>query len=206
MNNTKVELSKYILVLMVCLWLMSCQQKTATPKEYVAWVEDEGNGLSVGKEFDDIAYAVLYKPANYIVAKEFLNGGIKQPQIAERIKALGDMQYMTLRITSLKASELLRAGITNENEYYERLEYFMNDIQQDIYLVEDKDTLPCVLNHFERTYGLAPFNNFVLGFHKSNNKQVDKLFVYDDQLFGTGKVMIGIKASDINQAPQLKLN
>ncbi len=184
----------------------SCAKKTASPQEYISWVEDEDNGLSVGKSFDDISYTVLYKPVSYVVAKEFINGGIKQEGIAKRIKDLGDMQYVTLRIKSLKANELMRAGIKDESEYYQRLEYFMSDIQNDIYLIEDQDTLPCILNHFERTYGIAPYNNFVLGFGKTMHKNADKIFVFEDKLFGTGKVMLRIEAKDIDGVPQLKLN
>lgn len=190
----------------VAFCLFACGKKAVTPVEYVNWVEDNGNGLSVKKEFDDISYHVLYKPVNYIAAKELVNKGISMNEIPQRIKDLGDMQYVTLRITSLKANELLRAGIRDENEYYQRLEYFMGDIQNDIYLVEGKDTLPCMMNHYERNYGLAPYNNFVLAFGKSKDAKADKIFVYDDKILGTGKVMLKVGSSDIHAAPDINWN
>lgn len=202
MNYIKVELSKLYWIILICFFV-SCGKRNLAPDEFVRWVEDAGNGLTVSKEFDNAAFQIIYKPTDYIVAKELLNGGIKKDEIPERLKDLDGMQYFTLRIKSTESNELLSAEASRENEYYERLEYFMDNVQNDLWLVEDKDTIPCALSHYERNYGLAPYNNFVIAFAKNNDKPNDKIFIYNDRILGTGKVMFKIKAEDINNIPTI---
>jgi len=196
--------SKVVLLAIVSLILVACGQKQLPAGEYAAWVENAGHGLSQEKEFDGIQYQVLYKPVDYVLAKELSSGALQPANVEARRKELGNLQYLTLRIKSKESNELMSAGISNENEYYQRLEYFMGGIQDDIYLVEEKDTIPCTLCHFERNYGLAPYNNFVLAFAPGTHKEADKIFVYDDKLLGTGKVMLKFSSADIAGAPKLK--
>ncbi|MBS1635848.1 MAG: hypothetical protein JST26_07975 [Bacteroidetes bacterium] len=190
------------------LVLVGCQRASLSPAEYMAWVEDKDNGMIANKDLDDFEYSLLYKPLDYVLAKEESSGILKKEQIEQRRNELGAMQYFTLKITAKNAKELLRAGITSEDQYYQRLEYFMSYMQNDTYLIEGKDTLPCLLFHFERNYGLAPYNTFVLGYAGSKEKQItnDKVFVYDDKILGTGKVMMTVQAKDIEKAPNIIWN
>ncbi|MBA4241928.1 MAG: hypothetical protein C0448_14475 [Sphingobacteriaceae bacterium] len=185
---------------------MSCEKTKLSPNDYVNWVEDNDNGLNVSKDFKGISFHVLYKPVNYIVAKEFLNGGVKKNETGKRITELGNMQYVTLRINVSNSNEVLGANLKSQNEYYERLEYYMNNIQDDLMLIEDKDTLPCLLSHFERNYGLAPYNDIVLAFGESINKSADKLIVFNDRVFGTGPVMLKINNKNLKNAPSVSWN
>jgi hypothetical protein len=201
-----VKLSKIVFCIGLFFVINSCNKKPLNQTDYIAWVEDEDNGLSIGKSFEDIDYQILFKPVNYILAKELVNGGIKKATIESRKKELGEMLYFTLRITSKHSNELLNANIKNENEYYQRLEYFMSYMQDDIYLVEGKDTISCSLYHYERNYGLAPYNNFVIGFNKLNAEIQDKIFIYEDKVLGTGKIIFKIKKEDIENVPEINWN
>jgi hypothetical protein len=202
MKCTKVVLSRFSWIIVV-LFFVACGKKSLSPKYYVDWVENENNGLSLSKEFNDVDFQILYKPINYIVAKEYLNGNLKKENISKRLLELGNMQYFTLRIKSKSSNELLNANISNENEYYQRLEYFMGPMQDDIKLIENNDTIPCAIHHFERSYGLAPYNNFVIAFASSKINNSDKYFVFEDKILGTGTVTFKIKQQDINNIPNL---
>lgn len=205
MKHIKVGLNSFKWMVLVG-FLTSCGVKSLKPEEYVKWVENADNGLSLTKEFDDVTFQVLYKPVNYIVAKEFLNGGIKKEEVDKRIKELGSMDYYTLRIKSNSSNELLSANIGNESEYYQRLEYFMGPMQDDINLINANDTIPCALFHFERSYGLAPYNNFVVGFAGQKKIDDDQTFVFEDKILGTGKVMFKIKSEDRKNIPNIIWN
>ena len=205
MKCIKVVANKLKLLVLIVI-LTACGKQKLSPEYYVAWVENKKNGLSISKEFNDVNFQILYKPANYIVAKEFLNGGIKKEEVQKRLKELGDMQYFTLRIKSNKSNELLSADIANENEYYQRLEYFMGPMQDDIKLIDGVDTIPCAIHHFERSYGIAPYNNFIIAFTQTKNKENDKTFVFEDKILGTGTVMFKVKSEDINNIPNIVWN
>lgn len=201
--HIKVRLNRVVLCIGLFFVFNSCGKKQLNPTEYIAWVEDEGNGLSVTKNLDNINYRLLYKPIDYIVAKELINNAIKKNEIESRKKELGNMNYFTLRIESKTSEELMRVNIKSEDEYYHRLEYFMGYMQDDIYLVDGTDTINPSLFHFERNYGLAPFNDFVLGFNKSNKDAQDLYFIYNDQVLGTGKISIKINKEDISDIPNI---
>jgi hypothetical protein len=95
-----------------------------------------------------------------------------------------------------------------EGDYFQRLEYLTSNVQNDISLIEGTDTIPCGLCHYERNYGLSPYANIVLGFKKASgkNEKQDRIFVYDDQIWGVGKIMLKISNSDIDNVPFMKLN
>jgi len=205
MRNTRVVQNKWWMI-GASLILAACQPSTLDEKAYVQWVEGDKSHLSAVKELDDISYTLFYKPLDYMVAKERLNGAITKDQIDARRKECGQMQYYTLKIKAKGSNELLGANAGSEQEYYGRLEYFMSAMSSDLSLIDGKDTLPCLLYHYERNYGLAPYSSFVLGFDQGKAPAEDKVLVYDDHVLGSGKVMIKIKAEDIKQVPAIRWN
>jgi hypothetical protein len=190
--------------------MMSCSPKKELGlDEYAMWIENTDNGLSIKKEIADFEFRLIYKPIDYVIAYEYKKGGLQKDSIVKRKEHLKNYQYYTLKIKSTTDNELMRAGIQSDNEYYERLEYFTSNMQDDMVLVDGKDTLPCVLYHFERNYGVSPYNTMVMAFEdkvKQNEKTNDKLFIYDDKILGTGKIAIKINGTDIDNSPALKLN
>ncbi|MCW3071741.1 MAG: hypothetical protein JWO44_1631 [Bacteroidetes bacterium] len=173
---------------------------------YKQWVEKTANGLVSAKEVGDFEFAVMYKPIDYIVSMETAGKNIAADSIRKRMNELKGFQYYTLRIKSLKDNEFLRTGLHADNEYYERLEYFVSNAQSDIILVEGTDTIPCGMYHFERNYGISPYNNIILSFpeHDSLNAK-DKIFIYDDKILGTGKVALRLSADELKELPKLDI-
>jgi hypothetical protein len=194
-------------VLIICM-LTSCKKKELECNEFIRWIENEDNGLRVTKKIDDYNFTLQYKPFEYIFLLE--NKSLK-PSLVDfnaRKNEMGGMQYYTLRISSESTRELMNVGNQQETDYYGKLEYFTSFMNDDICLVQNGDTLPCLLFHFERNYGLSPNNDFVLGF-ESGAKQVEggeRTIIYNDQVLGTGKVKFSISNQDINYAPKLHFN
>lgn len=90
-----------------------------------------------------------------------------------------------LRISSNKYNDLLKSF--TENELTEKLNYLNSKIQLDFKIIHGKDTLPCVMAHFERNYGVAPYLSIQIAFENSislNNQ--DYSILYDDHLFNNG--------------------
>jgi len=187
-------------------------------KEYVTRVEDAENGIKANKTIGNFTYSVLYKPYEYLALLELKKDSLTQQKIKEKTKEYDGYQYFTFRITSEKQTdELLKVNLKSENEYYARLEYFSFNMQNDIKLIEGTDTLNCVLFHFERIYGLAPYATFILGFpltetegriqdEKKEMIYTDKTILYTDKVFGGGNVYITIKAENLNSVPELVIN
>jgi hypothetical protein len=183
-----------LIILLALLTLCSCGKKELEPKAYIAWVENESNGLKISKKLGEYNFTLQYQPSDYFNAKH---------GISEEVKSEKDsMQYYTMRIFSEGKGDVLRYGVSDQ-EYQDRIQYFSYEFSKDITLIDGKDTLPCILYHFERSYDMAPFNTLVLGFEDRQSKQ-DKVFSFDDKVLGTGKINLIIQSEDIQRIPLLK--
>ena len=101
--------------------------------------------------------------------------------------------------------EFIRYGNPSAEEYSHRINYCSFQMQKDIFLVEGDDTLACGLFHFERTYDIAPYATFLLGFPLKKEKQnKDKVLVFNDRLFNKGTMRFVFKNEDIKKTPLLK--
>jgi hypothetical protein len=183
------------------------------PVEYVQWIENTDNGLLVKKVLNKYTFELQYKSLDYVVLKDNFGKIFTGKEIKESESEIEDMQYFTFRISDEKGGDLLRDDITAVDQFSSRLAYFSNGMQKDMKLIENDDTLSCLLFHFERTYGVDPRSTFVLGFPlgKKDGKggapaEADKVFLFDDHELGVGSVYITVTASKINEVPFLKLN
>lgn len=192
--------NKWMIPVMLVLFISSCVKKKLPASEYVNYIESEKNGLNVSKTIGDICYRVQYKPQDYILLKEN-----KSDQSIVKKQDLKDMQYYTLQYALKEKNEdILKAHLNNSNEYYARSNYFSFDLQQDIYLVEGKDTLPCRLFNYVNSYGLSPKADFVLAFDKTaNTAKEDKTIVIEDKVYGGGVIKLKIEKENIKDIPEL---
>ena len=197
-------MQKNILTILSILLLSSCFREALPPAEYKSWVENKENGLWVAKELGDFEFSILYKPTDYVALLELNPDSVEEQKIENSKKELGDMQYFTLKIKASQGNDLLKTRVESEMQYFERLNYLSTFMQDDIKLIEAGDTLPCKLFHMERNYGLAPYNNFVLGFAATKNEN-DKQVEINDKVFGVGKVILKVSKEDVDNIPQLKL-
>lgn len=191
------------IALMSLLLLCGCKQEHLSPKEFVRWVRDEANGLVVTKELEPYSFSLQYTPVEYSVLLEQGADHINKQEIATKKKERENMQYYTLRLRSADNREILSDAAGSEQA--SRLEYFMGPAQDDIVLIEGRDTLMSSLYHFERSYGLDNGNAIVLGFEKTPGfASTDKELIYNDRVLGTGPVHLTISHTAIQQIPPIR--
>lgn len=176
-----------------------------SPRAYVAWVEDKNNGLKVEKTIEEFTYTLQYKPLEYVALMELKKDAVGGLELNKKIEEYDGLQYYTFRISTESRMELLKKNLKETNEYYGRIQYFSFDMQKDLKLIEGKDTLNCVLFHFERVYGLAPYATFVLGFPLTDGIN-DKTLFYDEQVFGSGKIYLTIQSKNCKKTPSVITN
>jgi hypothetical protein len=187
------------------LLVISCKQKMLLPHEYVQWMSNESNGVKVKKKIGDFEFSLQYKTPEYVILQQYKSDTIKSETVNKEKKELDGMQYYTFQVKSEDGKDILQTGISDESEYSSRLEYFLSDAQDDMSLVENGDTIPCTLYHFERNYNLGPLSTIVLGFEKTKTfSSADKTFIYNDQVLGTGPVQLTIQEKDIQQIPPIR--
>lgn len=205
-NDIKVANKLFTYCFAIFLFISNgCAKKALEPKGYIDWIENPSNGLRVSKTIGTYTFRLLYQPHDYMALRRLKNQQVIPDSIKSINAQLGNLQYYILRVQAKNGEELMREGIRDDMEYYQRMEYFTGPMQDDVSLVDGKDTLACVLFHFERNYGLAPYNDFLLGFESGSNASTnsDKTLLYDDDVLGTGPIHLTISGEDIKNIPTL---
>lgn len=181
------------LAIMFCILLASCS-RTLEREEYVRWVEDYTNGLHIQKAAAGFVFDLQYLPAAY---RSLLNSPSGTPTSAEQ-----GMQYYTLKI-DLKDSpgDIISYHVRDISEKQQRLYYFSYLFQNDLYLEEAGEKIPCVLFHFEQS-DLQTSRTFVLGFETSGETLEESSLVIDSQQFDSLPIKIKVSKQNI---PVLKL-
>ncbi len=173
-----------------------------SPRQYMQWVADKSNGLNVEKRINEFTYGLQYKPLEYVALLDLKKDEISKSELKKKMEEYEGLQYYTFTISTDSQQELLKKNLSETNEYYGRIHYFSFDMQNDLKLIDGKDTLDCELFHFERVYGVAPYARFVLGFPLASGNQ-DKTLFYDEKIFGAGKLYLTIQAKNNNQLPEV---
>lgn len=207
-STGKMKTLNFISAIMCVVLFCSCTKKELAPKEYLKWYSNEENKVWSKKQVGGYDFAALYRSHEFIYLLE-KDGKFEKSDFNERNKKLGNMQYYLLRIKGSDENELMAQDNAQEEDYFLKLEYFTGPMQDDISLVEGNDTLPCLLFHYERNYGISPNNNFLLGFEKGNDPiflNTDKTLVLNDRALGTGPVSLRISAEGIKEIPALTNN
>ena len=142
--------------------LYACDSPTLNKKDYLAYISNPENGLVQNQSVEEILFSLRYIPFDYL--KLLGNAGSGSTR-----------NYFQLEM-SFKGQDLM--SVVQADEYYQLLNYFETQLQKDIYLINKKDTLSCLISHLQRDYGLGNKTIVVLEFEESPMKS-DKEVLFD---------------------------
>lgn len=197
---------KICLSIFLILSLRLCTTGSLSPRDYRAFVTNPDNGLIKTKHIGDVDYIVTYKPHELIAVIEndaHIDSGLYAGTMGE----ISGLQYYNFKLKiNDKTKDILKANVASVNDYYGRVEYFTSLMQDDIWLIQGTDTLPCRIFHYERNYSAAPYSDFSLAFDGAgNNVNTDRTIVFNDHVFNNGLIKLTISGSDIKKIPALKI-
>lgn len=207
MLTQSMQAIKIILILIIILNLFSCGKESMLPSDYVEWVNNIDNGLLKEKTISPLNVELLYKPIPYIISNEKRSNKIPKKEYEARVNKLKGLQYYTLKLSIVGGeTDVTNFEVSEISQQQDRLSYLSFAMKNDIRLIEEGDTLPCVLYHFERSYDVVPSRTFVLAFdQRPEYKKSNKTLVLDLSYFKTGPIKINFKTSDLERIPNLKL-
>ena len=197
----------YILILfMVCS--IGCGGKKVLDKPgFEKWMKNNKNGLVKEKIINRLKYKVCFQPIDWLMLKSDKQL-VMNDQVSKIKKDYESVLTFTIDITDTSESySMLRYELGHENEYYDRINYYSNIIQNDLYLVDGTDTLPCMFTHMEQTYNVSPINTITVEFVRKDKtkKYNDTWLVYNDRVFNSGILKFFFKKEDLNNIPELKI-
>jgi hypothetical protein len=195
--------SAVILYLLIVLMLGACHKSVLPPAEYVEWLKNEANGLHVKKSIGKYEFDLQYKTPEYLVLSTNSTNPTSKAEMENERRKFEALEHYTLRIRSGNNTGILEGS--SDEVYAGLLEYFISYAQDDIYMIQENDTVPCVQYHYERTYGLSPDITIVLGFEKRSLPGAgDRAFVFNDHVLGIGPVKFNFDKEVYTQLPALR--
>lgn len=203
--STSVMKVNSLIAAIFFLLFCSCD-KALAPSEYVKWVKEPTHGLLKTKEVGGLRMEAMYKPTAYQIANEEKSNSIKKAKFNQRTSVLGKQQQYELKftVTEREGVNLVNWRVENMQASQNRMEYLSFGMKDHIYLIDGVDTLPCLSFHFERSYDVAPYRTFLVGFDETNSKK-DKTLIFDSPVFGTGPMKITFEHQAISNLPNIKL-
>lgn len=195
--------SRAILFVSVIGILLSCSVRPVSTEEYVKWVENEKNACLQKKTIGKLNYLAMYKPLEYVIIKENNKGNLQHPDSLS--VEFSGMEYYTIKMgVEGSTKDILLNDISSQEEYYERINYYTVNAAEDVYLVQNQDTFPCELYHYERTYGVSPYNNILLGFATpQSGRNSPSHLHFNDRVFNSGLLIFTFDKSGI---PTVKID
>lgn len=191
-----------ILSLLIFCCLFSNCKNAVSPASYAQWVENPKNGLKKSATVNNYIFSLQYKPVEYMIAMQERTPEISQEKLEAGKDRMGDMQYFNFKLSTTSGEP----AFTNKKlEFNDKSRYLISEMQKDIFLLEDADTLYCKLFHFENANSFLPYDNCVLAFDKNEESiKKNKTFLYRADKLGLDWIEITIKADDIERLPKLK--
>lgn len=202
----KIKQHGIILMTAVTLVLLSCGKEKLRPVKYAEYVENPENGLKATHTANGFEYTVQYEPIDYKILKAYRGKELNESLLQQERESYDSLQYFILKIRSADNKDVMKQGLENEAAYYGRLQYLSSLVQHDLYVIENNDSLHCVLSHFERDYSLSPQITLVLAFEgrtAPGHDSSDKIFVFDDRTFANAQVKLAMEGDDIKNIPAL---
>jgi hypothetical protein len=200
------------LLIPIFLITMAFRNQGLEPAEYIKWLEDPKNGLLVKGITDDEKFQLnLQYTPNEVLAFQSLTpeqrANISGSRWDSLVNSYNKIDYFKLDISSTTLQDPLTEDTKAKEDYYEKLNYLTFDMQHKISLVCQKDTLPCVLYHYERTYNTTNFCRVMLAFdtEKIDRTAPRQLIIQDDRL-GIDTVGFSFANAKFKEIPNLKIN
>ncbi len=184
----------------------STSSKSLDPPVYAKWILDKKNGMHQAIINSNICYELVYMPNEYIVCQETKSNTLNDSLLYSRLSELKGMQYFKLRISLVNEfGDLLKYNLNSPDQYTERIKYASFEMQNDIRLVQNKDTISCKLFHFERLFDAAPYSTFLLGFPLGQENTIsDKVIEFNDNLFDQGTQTFTFHKDALTRIPKLR--
>ena len=176
-----------------------------TVDEFISWSREGDNGLNKTKDISDIKYKLSYLPAPVMAFLELRSEEYNDVKFKTTSENYSAMTYFNFRMEAIDGTgELLKHNLQSPAQYEERVKYISFEMQNDLFLVQGKDTLFPGLYHFERVFEIAPYATVMFAFdNELFNSKEEFTIVYYDRLFDKGYVKFNYKNKQLINLPNI---
>lgn len=181
-----------------------------SPEDINEFVKEqkENTNLNYSKKIKEVNYNLNYISNEQMALKQVNDiSTLNQTQFDSIVHNYDSLLFFNLEISIDNFNDdILKYKLEGDIEfnYSQLVEYYAFKMQKDINLVQnERDTIPCVLYHYERNYGISPKTNIMLGFKPTSLKNT--VFVYENKHLKTGTIKFAIQEKEIVNHPHIKI-
>lgn len=191
-----------------CVTLLTSCTNSIGPKEYFQWNNDPKCILTKKVALKHYHIDVTYRPIDFMALAQLNGEKLTSSAFVNARKGFECCRHFKIEIKAKDSSDVLKYKLRNKEEYYERIKYLSNDIQQHLFLIEGNDTLACTFIHYEKTFKMKAGATVLAFFERNENNKSEKLPM---QLFITrggfnpDKLTYVFEENVLNKIPQLSL-
>jgi hypothetical protein len=175
--------------------------------ELANWVSASGNSiLTKTKKIEEYNYTLKYLPLDYLISNELKKSEISKKEYDSLKAEYEGMEYYEMRIQIDGFNdETAKYQLDDMGLYQQRIVYMSFAMQENLKLVtETGKEIPCDLFHFERTYAVAPYATFLMGFAKDKiGDAKEYTVIFDDNLFNKGLLKFNWEVTQLQNVPKL---
>jgi hypothetical protein len=188
------------------LLLYSCNKNELSGNDYIKHIDNESNNLKQTKSIEDLTYQLQYLPTEYLLLNEYKTFDLSEKLVNAKLKENDSLMYFKLRILGKnEIGEVLNYKTESSSDYYSRIEFLSYGFEENIILISGVDTLIPAIYHFERTYGVVPYLDFLFAFGTGKRKHKELSVVIDDKIFRNGLIKFNYSENTLNSIPKLKV-
>lgn len=172
------------------------------------FINEEKEKQTTSKKIKEVNYNLRYISNEQMALKDVTDiSKISQTQFDSLVKNYDSLLFFNLEISIDNfTDDILKYNLGGDMEtnYSRLVEYYSFKMQHDICLVQnEKDTIPCVLYHYERNYGISSKTNVMIGFKPKTLSNL--VLVYDNKHLKTGTVKFQIEEKNSVNQPHIKI-
>lgn len=153
--------------LFICL-LTGCNADLS-PSEYYEWIQQEENGLRVQKEDNGYIIDLQYLPDDWIKYQQKTTGNGKKMEVEEP----QEMHYFKMTLKRKDEQEdLIQFDSPSEAAIAEKIDFLSFGFKNHLKMLAVGEEHPCMLFHYERSFGLKSQKNLMLSFPYNGEQEV----------------------------------
>jgi len=191
------------------LWSCNREKQLLTANDYLAWMDDEANGLVRAHHVNGMEVRVKYLPAEYLVHRELGVSSTRQQRDSLLKLYESSLSFlMTLGPDAAKGErgDVMQRGLQKYSEYAERVHTMNFDLEQLVRVEGNGISVRPVLSAMENTYGLQESRSIIFAFALEPAQRTQLLsgdidFIYEDELFELGILHFAFNQKDLQQLP-----
>jgi len=200
--KNKIIMNKLI-VYILCLVFLACNSTPESLEEYHTWAQKNRSLRVIHQASEDYLFELEYRPHSLLIAQE-LGDDAAPTTIENKYDQVKDLQYFNLFVSPIQAKGMSTVSSENKHDLSALGSYLSYGMQDDLILVEGRDSFECVLYHFESFADLNQKNNIVLAFESNDveNKK-EKTVILKHGYLNNQPLSFNFNKETLNQIPLL---